>query len=97
MTQISAKAQHGQGRYCVSTRRACFSSSHLYSLPELSAEENIARFGCCSIPPGHGHNYELIVSMAGSLDASGMVLNLSNVKRYIRSEVTEPLDFHFLN
>jgi 6-pyruvoyltetrahydropterin/6-carboxytetrahydropterin synthase len=47
--------------------------------------------------PGHGHNYELIVSMAGGLDANGMVLNLSEVKHAIRSEVTEQLDFRFLN
>ena len=47
--------------------------------------------------PGHGHNYELIVSMAGGLDANGMVLNLSEVKHAIRSEITEQLDFRFLN
>jgi 6-pyruvoyltetrahydropterin/6-carboxytetrahydropterin synthase len=47
--------------------------------------------------PGHGHNYELIVSMAGGLDAHGMVLNLSEVKHAIRSQVTEQLDFRFLN
>jgi 6-pyruvoyltetrahydropterin/6-carboxytetrahydropterin synthase len=74
-----------------------FSASHLYRLPELSDAENRARFGACSIAPGHGHNYELIVAMGGALDADGMVLNLSDVKHSIRREVTEPLDFHFLN
>jgi len=88
---------HGQGRPCVITRRATFSSSHLYRLPELSDAENEARFGRCSLAPGHGHNYELIVSMAGGLDQDGMVLNLSDVKHAIRREVTEPLDFRFLN
>jgi 6-pyruvoyltetrahydropterin/6-carboxytetrahydropterin synthase len=66
-------------------------------LPELSADDNAARFGPCSFAPGHGHNYELIVSMAGDLDADGMVLNLSEVKHAIRSEVTGQLDFRFLN
>ena len=94
---MTSKAQHGQGRGCVITRRACFSSSHRYWLPELSEEDNKARFGPCSIAPGHGHNYELIVSMAGGLDADGMVLNLSDVKQAIRSQVTDQLDFHFLN
>ena len=60
----AATAPHGQGRSCVITRRATFSSSHLYSLPELSAAENQQRFGPCAQAPGHGHNYELIVSMA---------------------------------
>jgi 6-pyruvoyltetrahydropterin/6-carboxytetrahydropterin synthase len=79
------------------TRRATFSASHLYWLPELSDDDNRARFGPCSIAPGHGHNYELIVAMAGPLDADGMVLNLSEVKHAIRSEVTAQLDFRFLN
>ena len=91
------EAPHGRGRGCVITRRACFSSSHRYWLPELSADDNAARFGPCAIAPGHGHNYELIVSMAGALDADGMVLNLSDVKHAIRSEVTGQLDFRFLN
>ena len=91
------EAPHGRGRGCVITRRACFSSSHRYWLPELSADDNAARFGPCALAPGHGHNYELIVSMAGALDADGMVLNLSDVKHAIRSEVTGQLDFRFLN
>ena len=90
-------SSHGRGRPCVITRRATFSSSHLYALPELSLEENRRRFGPCSIAPGHGHNYELIVAMGGALDADGMVLNLSDVKHAIRREVTAPLDFRFLN
>jgi len=92
-----AMPSHGHGRPCVITRRATFSASHLYWLPELSDDDNRARFGPCSIAPGHGHNYELIVAMAGPLDADGMVLNLSEVKHAIRSEVTAQLDFRFLN
>ena len=64
MTDAITTAPHGQGRGCVITRRACFSSSHRYWLPELSADDNAARFGSCAMAPGHGHNYELIVSMA---------------------------------
>ena len=88
---------HGQGRPCVITRRATFSASHRYWLPELDAAENARRFGPCSLAPGHGHNYELIVAMGGGLDGDGMVLNLSDVKHAIRREVTGQLDFRFLN
>jgi len=91
------EAAHGKGRPCVITRRATFSASHRYWLPELSPEENQARFGACSLAPGHGHNYELIVAMGGGLDANGMVLNLSEVKHAIREQVTAQLDFRFLN
>ena len=97
MTKMSHQTRHGLGRGCVITRRACFSASHHYWLPELSSEDNVARFGPCTHSPGHGHNYELLVSMAGGLDADGMVLNLSEVKHAIRSQVTSQLDFHFLN
>ncbi|MEX1317969.1 MAG: 6-carboxytetrahydropterin synthase [Synechococcaceae cyanobacterium] len=79
------------------TRRATFSSSHRYWLPELSPEQNQARFGPCCLAPGHGHNYELIVAMGGGLDADGMVLNLSEVKHAIRSQVSAQLDFRYLN
>ena len=88
---------HGRGRPCVITRRAGFSASHLYCLPELDEAGNRERFGPCSLAPGHGHHYELIVAMAGRLDANGMVLNLSEVKHTIRREVTDQLDFRFLN
>ncbi len=90
-------APHGEGRFCLVTRRATFCASHRYWLPELSAAENQARFGRCSRAPGHGHNYELVVTMAGHLDANGMVLNLSEVKHHLRRQVTDPLDFSFLN
>ncbi len=97
MTNDAYQARHGQGRGCVIRRKACFSASHLYHLPELSSEENASIFGSCSIAPGHGHNYELIVSMGGELDSDGMVLNLSDVKHAISSEVTDQLNFRFLN
>ncbi|BEV35201.1 6-carboxytetrahydropterin synthase [Synechococcus sp. M16CYN] len=97
MIEIESTTRHGHGRFCVITRRACFSASHRYWLPEFSPDDNAALFGLCSFAPGHGHNYELIVSMAGNLDAHGMVLNLSEVKRAISSQITSQLDSRFLN
>lgn len=82
---------------CIIDRRAQFSASHRYYLPELSEAENQARFGACARSPGHGHNYVLYVSMLGDLDEYGMVLNLSDVKHVIKREVTSQLDFSFLN
>lgn len=82
---------------CVINRRAQFSASHRYYLPELSAAENEARFGLGALPSGHGHNYELFVRMYGDIDDHGMVLNLSEVKHVIRSEVTAQLDSRLLN
>jgi 6-pyruvoyltetrahydropterin/6-carboxytetrahydropterin synthase len=82
---------------CVIDRRAQFSASHRYWLPELSDAANLEQFGACAKYPGHGHNYTLHVSMLGELDEYGMVLNLSEVKHVIKQEVTGQLDFSFLN
>jgi 6-pyruvoyltetrahydropterin/6-carboxytetrahydropterin synthase len=82
---------------CIVNRRAQFSASHRYWLPELSEAENFQRFGPTARFPGHGHNYVLYVSMVGELDEYGMVLNLSDVKHVIRQEATGQLDFSYLN
>ncbi|MBF2001130.1 MAG: 6-carboxytetrahydropterin synthase [Synechococcales cyanobacterium M58_A2018_015] len=82
---------------CIINRRAQFSASHRYWLPELSEAENGRLFGRCAQAPGHGHNYVLFVSMEGELDEYGMVLNLSDVKHTIQREVTSQLDFSYLN
>ncbi|MBD2454765.1 6-carboxytetrahydropterin synthase [Nostoc sp. FACHB-87] len=82
---------------CIVNRRAQFSASHRYWLPELSDAENFEKFGAGSKFPGHGHNYVLFISLAGELDKYGMVLNLSDVKQVIKREVTSQLDFSYLN
>jgi 6-pyruvoyltetrahydropterin/6-carboxytetrahydropterin synthase len=82
---------------CIINRRAQFSASHRYWLPELSEAENRATFGLCAQPYGHGHNYVLYISLYGDIDDYGMVLNLSDVKHVIKKEVTGQLDYSFLN
>jgi 6-pyruvoyltetrahydropterin/6-carboxytetrahydropterin synthase len=82
---------------CIIHRKAEFSASHRYWLPELSQEENQKLFGLCSRFPGHGHNYVLYVSLADKIDQYGMVQNLSLVKKVIKEEVTSQLDYSYLN
>jgi 6-pyruvoyltetrahydropterin/6-carboxytetrahydropterin synthase len=82
---------------CIINRRAQFSASHRYWLPELSEAENQAKFGLCAQSYGHGHNYVLYISLYGDIDDYGMVLNLSDVKQVIKQEVTGQLDYSFLN
>ncbi len=48
------------------TRRFDFCAAHRLHLPELSDAENLALFGKCSHPSGHGHNYRLDVTVAAS-------------------------------
>jgi 6-pyruvoyltetrahydropterin/6-carboxytetrahydropterin synthase len=82
---------------CIINRRAEFSASHRYWFPEQSELSNFEQFGSCARFPGHGHNYELYVSMLGEIDLHGMVLNLSDVKHVIKREITGQLDFSYLN
>lgn len=82
---------------CTIDRRAQFSASHRYWLPELDETENKRLFGACSRFPGHGHNYVLYASLAGELDQYGMVENLSVVKQVIKREVTSQLNYSYLN
>ncbi|MEL4897638.1 6-pyruvoyl trahydropterin synthase family protein [Crocosphaera sp. Alani8] len=82
---------------CVINRRAQFSASHRYWLPEWDESKNQQAFGPCSRFPGHGHNYVLFVSLWGEIDQYGMVENLSTVKQVIKREVTSQLDYAYLN
>lgn len=82
---------------CTINRRAQFSASHRYWLPELDEPENQRLFGACSRFPGHGHNYVMYVSLFGDLDQYGMVENLSVVKKVIQREVTSQLNYSYLN
>ena len=82
---------------CIINRRATFSASHRYCFPELTEQENKEKFGLSSRFPGHGHNYVLFVSLIGELDRYGMVENLSTVKRVIKQEITNQLNYSHLN
>ncbi len=74
-------------------RKAKFSAAHFLRLPELSDAENLQRFGPSSNPLGHGHNYEIEVSVQGPVQAeTGMVMNLKDLKIILQEEVVEPLD-----
>jgi 6-pyruvoyltetrahydropterin/6-carboxytetrahydropterin synthase len=75
-----------------------FSAAHLYTRPEWSSEENRARFGRCAIPPGHGHNYRLTVTIAGPVDAAtGFVVDLAELDELVRVRVLDRLDHQHLN
>jgi 6-pyruvoyltetrahydropterin/6-carboxytetrahydropterin synthase len=80
------------------TRRAEFSASHYYHNPDFSPEENRRIFGKCNNPHGHGHNYTLEVTVAGEVNPdTGMVLNITDLKKLLESEVLEAMDHKFLN
>jgi len=80
------------------TRKAEFSASHYYHNPEFTPEENQRIFGKCNNPNGHGHNYTLEVTIAGEPDpATGMVLDLKELKELLEREVMDRMDHRHLN
>ena len=80
------------------TRRATFSASHRLHSVNLSKEKNIELFGKCNNPNGHGHNYILKVTVKGTIDEkTGMVMNLSDLKKMVEENVVSKLDHKNLN
>jgi len=80
------------------TRREEFSAAHRLHNPELSDEENRRIFGICNNPHGHGHNYEIEVTVRGAVpDANGMVMNLTDLMGLLRERVVLELDHKNLN
>lgn len=80
------------------TRRYRLSASHRLSLPGLTLEENLARFGKCANPYGHGHNYSIEISVKGSIDkTTGRVVNPANLDRYVHSQIVSAFDHKDMN
>ncbi len=78
------------------TRKFTFSSAHRYWRPEWSAEDNSRIFGNLTVP--HGHNYVLEVTVRGAVDpATGMVMDLAELKRLVGDAVVSRFDHADLN
>ena len=79
-------------------RRYTISASHRLRTDALSAEENLATYGKCNNPHGHGHNYVVEVMVAGAVDAeTGMVINMAALDDVVRGSVVDRFDHANLN
>ena len=80
------------------TRRYMFSASHRLHSDELSELENVATYGKCNNPYGHGHNYALEVTVSGQVNPqTGMVCNLVDLDDAVRRDVLDRFDHENLN
>lgn len=80
------------------SRRYIFSASHRLHSAEMSSEENLATYGKCNNPHGHGHNYTLEVTVSGQVDQStGMVCNLVDLDGFVEREVLSRYHLENLN
>lgn len=89
----------GEGRTMASlTKTFGFSAAHRLHSAALSAEENRTVFGKCNNPHGHGHNYELEVTVRGEIDPrTGMIIDLGVLMQIVQDEVIERFDHTHLN
>lgn len=80
------------------SRKAHFNAAHRLYVKSWSDERNSKVFGKCSNPNFHGHNYEIIVNVKGSVDpVTGMVIDLKYLKEIIKEDVEDLLDHKNLN
>jgi 6-pyruvoyltetrahydropterin/6-carboxytetrahydropterin synthase len=80
------------------TRRYWFSASHRLHSDAMSAQENQALYGKCNNPYGHGHNYALEITVAGSVDAkTGTVCNLADLDAFVDESILERFGHENLN
>jgi 6-pyruvoyltetrahydropterin/6-carboxytetrahydropterin synthase len=80
------------------TRRYQFSASHRLHSAALSDLANQDLYGKCNNPYGHGHNYEIEVTVKGHVDdRTGRVVDLKDLDGLVRRHITESFDHRNLN
>jgi 6-pyruvoyltetrahydropterin/6-carboxytetrahydropterin synthase len=80
------------------TRRVHFCAGHRLHNPAWDDERNRATYGLCNNPNGHGHNYDLEVTVEGDVDPeTGYVMDLKRLKSLLGTAVLEDLDHANLN
>jgi len=80
------------------TRRYSFSASHRLHSSKMTEAENERLYGKCNNPYGHGHNYEVEVTLAGPIDpATGMIANLAELDAFVQKQVLADFDHRYLN
>lgn len=80
------------------TRRERFSAAHKLWKEEWSKEKNLRVFGKCANPNWHGHNYELFVTVKGSMNPeTGFVVDLRILSQLIRKKIIDKLDHKNVN
>ena len=78
------------------TRRERFCSAHSLINNNLSEDDNQKLFGKCYNL--HGHNYQLFVTVTGSISAiSGFIIDIKDLKQIINTKIIKKLDHQNIN
>lgn len=79
-------------------RKESFNAAHRLHNPAWSDEKNEQIFGKCNNPSFHGHNYDLIVQVTGSIDPeTGYVVDMKVLGNLVKELVTDRFDHRNLN
>src|ERR1700689_3873885 len=79
-------------------RRYALSASHRLHSGTLSTDENLAAYGKCNNPHGHGHNYIVEVTLGGPVDeTTGMVCDLGALDAFAQTNLLDRFDAMNLN
>jgi 6-pyruvoyltetrahydropterin/6-carboxytetrahydropterin synthase len=79
------------------TRTVSFHALHRFHRPDWSEARNHEVFGPLADPPGHGHDYQCAVTVAGRLDEAGMIVDLAVLDRILQEEVLTPFAGKHIN
>ena len=80
------------------TRRYRFCASHRLHSQGLSEQANQELYGKCNNPYGHGHNYEVEVTVSGPVDRqTGRVVSIQDLDTLVKGQIIEPFDHRNLN
>ena len=80
------------------TRCLDFAAAHRLHAPGLSETDNLAIFGKCNNPRGHGHNYGVEVTVVGEPDSlTGMIVDLVALDKVLDTEIMQRFDHKHLN
>ena len=74
-----------------------FSATHRLHNPQLAEPQNRQIYGKCNNPHGHGHNYEVQVTVAGTPDERGTLIDVPEFERIVSSTVIDRFDHKNLN
>lgn len=80
------------------TRQVHFNSAHRLHNPSKSQRWNVEKYGLCTNPHWHGHNYVLEVTVRGEPDPeTGYIMDLGELKRILHEAVVDKCDHRNLN
>ena len=80
------------------SRKEHFNAAHKLYNPNWSRERNEQVFGPCANENWHGHNFDMIVTVAGVPDPeTGFVVDLKKLSTLIRTEIIDKVDHKNLN